>query len=163
MAAGTRPLADARCDSHVIAGEEVKPIGDTGQPIDGRPQIRHGLNDVWSRSVSGTRYRSQPVRWVQEVVEVSGGSRQQRSITGAGTEVCDRCTERNQRRPHADADKGEEQTEPAIYTRELGRRIRQGLVLRERGDRYTPAGVQKLSLVGQDAVSRDRGDSFEVK
>jgi DNA-binding SARP family transcriptional activator len=57
----------------------------------------------------------------------------------------------------------EEQAEPAVYTRELARRIRQGLVLRERGDRYTAAGVQTLSLVGRDAVSRDRGDSFGVK
>jgi DNA-binding SARP family transcriptional activator len=31
----------------------------------------------------------------------------------------------------------EEQAEPAVYTRELARRIRQGLVLRERGERYT--------------------------
>jgi DNA-binding SARP family transcriptional activator len=57
----------------------------------------------------------------------------------------------------------EEQDEPAVYTRELARRIRQGLVLRERGDRYTAAGGQTLSLVGRDAVSRDRGDSFGVK
>ncbi len=57
----------------------------------------------------------------------------------------------------------EEQTEPAVYTRELARRIRQGLVLRERGDCYTAAGGQTLSLVGRDAVSRDRGDSFGVK
>ena len=57
----------------------------------------------------------------------------------------------------------EEQAEPAVYTRELARRIRQGLVLRERGERYTAAGVQTLSLVGRDAVSRDRGDSFGVK
>src|SRR5437763_3319097 len=33
----------------------------------------------------------------------------------------------------------EEQAEPAVYTRELARRIRQGLVLRERGERYTAA------------------------
>jgi DNA-binding SARP family transcriptional activator len=57
----------------------------------------------------------------------------------------------------------EEQTGPAVYTRELARRIRQGLVLRERGDRYTAAGVQTLSLVRRDAVSRDHGDSFGVK
>ena len=57
----------------------------------------------------------------------------------------------------------QEQAEPAVYTRELARRIRQGLVLRERGERYTAAGVQTLSLVGRDAVSRDRGDSFGVK
>jgi DNA-binding SARP family transcriptional activator len=57
----------------------------------------------------------------------------------------------------------EEQTEPAVYTRELARRIRQGLVLRERGDHYTAAGVQTLSLVGRDAMSRNRGDSFGLK
>ena len=34
----------------------------------------------------------------------------------------------------------EEQAEPAVYTRELARRIRQGLVLRERGERYTTVG-----------------------
>jgi len=57
----------------------------------------------------------------------------------------------------------EEQGEPAVYTRELARRIRQGLVLRERGELYTAAGVQTLSLVGRDAVSRDRGHCFGVK
>ncbi len=57
----------------------------------------------------------------------------------------------------------EEQAEPAVYTRELARRIRQGLVLRERGERYTAAGVQAPFLVGQDVVSRDRGDSFGAK
>src|SRR5260221_4349045 len=44
----------------------------------------------------------------------------------------------------------EEQTEPAVYTRELARRIRQRLVLRERGERYTAVRVQTLFLVGQD-------------
>ena len=58
---------------------------------------------------------------------------------------------------------GEEQTEPAVYTRELARRIRQGLVLRERGDRYTAAGVQTLSLVRRNEGLRDRGDSLGVK
>jgi DNA-binding SARP family transcriptional activator len=57
----------------------------------------------------------------------------------------------------------EEQTEPAIYTRELARRIRQGLVLRERGERYTAVRGQTLSLVGQDVVSRDHSDSFGAK
>jgi DNA-binding SARP family transcriptional activator len=56
----------------------------------------------------------------------------------------------------------EEQSEPAIYTRELARRTRQGLVLRERGVRYPAAGVQSLSLVRRNAVSRDLGDSFGV-
>ncbi len=57
----------------------------------------------------------------------------------------------------------EELTEPAVYTRELARRIRQGLVLRERGDRYTAAGLPELSLVGRDAVSRERGGSSGFK
>jgi len=48
----------------------------------------------------------------------------------------------------------EEQAEPAVYTRELVRRIRQGLVLRERGERYTAVRGQTLFLVGQDVVSR---------
>src|SRR5712691_2979272 len=49
----------------------------------------------------------------------------------------------------------EEQAEPATYTRELARRIRQGLVLRERGERYAAVRVQTLSPVGQDAVSKN--------
>ncbi len=57
----------------------------------------------------------------------------------------------------------EEQTEPAVYTRELARSIRQGLILRESGEGYTAMGVQTLSLVGRDAVSRDRGEGFGVK
>jgi DNA-binding SARP family transcriptional activator len=57
----------------------------------------------------------------------------------------------------------EEQAEPAVYTRELARRIRQGLVLRERGGRYTAAGVQTLSMVRRNAVSRDRGDGLGIK
>ena len=57
----------------------------------------------------------------------------------------------------------EEQTEPAVYTRELARRIRQGMVLRERGDRYTAGGVQTPSLAGWDVVSGDHGDSVGVK
>ena len=57
----------------------------------------------------------------------------------------------------------EEQAEPAVYTRELARRIRQGMVLRERGERYTAVGVQTLSLVGQNVVSRDHGDGFDAK
>jgi len=50
----------------------------------------------------------------------------------------------------------EEQTEPAIYTRELARRIRQGLVLRERGERYTTGG-------GQDGAPNDYTDGFGLK
>src|SRR6266702_100322 len=57
----------------------------------------------------------------------------------------------------------EEQAEPAVYTRELARRIRQGLVLRERGERYTAVRVQTLFLVGQDVESRYRGDGFGAK
>jgi DNA-binding SARP family transcriptional activator len=57
----------------------------------------------------------------------------------------------------------EEQSEPAVFTRELARRIRQGLVLRERGERYTAVRGQTLSLVGQDVVSRDPGDGFGAK
>ena len=57
----------------------------------------------------------------------------------------------------------EEQAEPAVYTRELARRIRQGLVLRERGERYAAVVGQTLSLVGQAAVSRDREDDFGAK
>ena len=51
----------------------------------------------------------------------------------------------------------EEQAEPAVYTRELARRIRQGLVLRERGEHYTTVRVQTLSLVGQDVVAEAVG------
>jgi DNA-binding SARP family transcriptional activator len=54
----------------------------------------------------------------------------------------------------------EEQAEPAVYTRELARRIRQGLVLRERGERYTAAPMQTLYLVERDAVSRELVDGF---
>ena len=57
----------------------------------------------------------------------------------------------------------EELTEPAVYTRELARRIRQGLVLRERGDRYTAAGLQTLAPVGRDAVPRERAGSSGFK
>jgi DNA-binding SARP family transcriptional activator len=57
----------------------------------------------------------------------------------------------------------EEQAEPAVYTRELARRIRQGLVLRELGERYAAVRVQTLSLVGPDVVSRDHGDGLGMK
>src|SRR5260370_29028951 len=57
----------------------------------------------------------------------------------------------------------EEQTEPAVYTRELARRIRQGMVLRERGDLYTAVGVHTPSLAGRDVVARDHGGSVGVK
>ena len=58
----------------------------------------------------------------------------------------------------------EEQAEPAVYTRELARRIRQGLVLRERAELYSASGrVRTLLLMGQDAVSRDYGDASGSK
>ncbi len=57
----------------------------------------------------------------------------------------------------------EEQAEPAVYTRELAQRIRQGLVLRERGERYTAGLLTAVSLARRDAVSRDDGDSFGAK
>jgi DNA-binding SARP family transcriptional activator len=57
----------------------------------------------------------------------------------------------------------EEQAEPAVYTRELARRIRQGLVLRELGEYYTAMGAQTLSPLGLNAVSRDHGDGFGAK
>ena len=60
----------------------------------------------------------------------------------------------------------EEQTEPAVYTRELARRIRLGLVLRERGDRYTAVGAQTPPLARWDVRSgqrKDHGDDSAVK
>ena len=51
----------------------------------------------------------------------------------------------------------EEQAEPSVYTYELVRRIRQGLVLRERAERYAAVRVQTLFLAWQDVVSRDYG------
>jgi DNA-binding SARP family transcriptional activator len=54
----------------------------------------------------------------------------------------------------------EEQAEPAVYTRELARRIRQGLVLRERGECYTTSAMKTLCLVERDAVSRELVDGF---
>ncbi len=56
----------------------------------------------------------------------------------------------------------EEQEEPAVYTRELVRRIRQGMVLRDRGDRYTAVGGQTPSLKGWDVESRDHEDDVNV-
>jgi DNA-binding SARP family transcriptional activator len=44
----------------------------------------------------------------------------------------------------------EEQEEPAVYTRELARRIRQGLILRERMEGYTATGAQNQALTRQD-------------
>src|SRR5947209_9990186 len=58
----------------------------------------------------------------------------------------------------------QEQAEPAIYTRELARRIRQGLVLRERRERYSVSGrAGMLSLPWQDGLSNNDGNGFGVK
>jgi hypothetical protein len=57
----------------------------------------------------------------------------------------------------------EEQAEPAVYTRELVRRIRQGLVLREPGERYTTSAMKTLFLVERDAVTRELVDDLRVK
>jgi len=60
----------------------------------------------------------------------------------------------------------EEQTEPAVYTRELARHIRQGLVLRERADGYTAAGTRATALAGrvvQSGQRYDRGEGLGVK
>src|SRR5713226_2268645 len=54
----------------------------------------------------------------------------------------------------------QERAEPAVYTCELARRIRQGLVLQERGERYTAVRGQTLFPMGQDVVSRDHEDAF---
>jgi DNA-binding SARP family transcriptional activator len=47
----------------------------------------------------------------------------------------------------------EEQAEPTVYTRELARRIRLGLVLREKMDSYTATGAQTNALTGQNVRS----------
>ena len=60
----------------------------------------------------------------------------------------------------------EEQAKPAIYTRELARRIRQGLVLREQGERYTAVGAQAPTLTMRDVQSgqrKEHGDGFGMK
>ncbi len=60
----------------------------------------------------------------------------------------------------------EEQAEPAVYTRELARRIRQGLVLREQRELYTAVGAQLPAPAGQDVQSewrKDPGGSLCVK
>jgi DNA-binding SARP family transcriptional activator len=53
----------------------------------------------------------------------------------------------------------EERTEPAVYTRELARRIRQGLVLRERVGGYTTASAAPPASVGTDIQSKRRADT----
>ena len=57
----------------------------------------------------------------------------------------------------------EEQAEPAVYTRELAQRIRQGLVLREPGERYTTSAMKTLFPVERDAVTRELVDDLRVK
>lgn len=47
----------------------------------------------------------------------------------------------------------EDRAEPAVYTRELARRIRQGLVLREQGGLYTALDAQIPAMAGQDVRS----------
>jgi DNA-binding SARP family transcriptional activator len=57
----------------------------------------------------------------------------------------------------------EEQAEPAVYTRELARRIRQGLVLRERGEGCTAMCRQARLLAEQGIVLGDRGEGSVVR
>ena len=53
----------------------------------------------------------------------------------------------------------EERTEPAVYTRELARRIRQGLVLRERVGGYTTASAALPASVRTDVQPKRRADT----
>lgn len=57
----------------------------------------------------------------------------------------------------------EEQAEPTIYTRELARRLSQGLVLREREERYPATKGQVLPPVEHDVVSSDDVDSCDAQ
>ena len=57
----------------------------------------------------------------------------------------------------------EERAEPAVYTRELARRIRHGLVLRERGGGYTTARGPVLSRMEQGRVWEDCGEGCIVR
>jgi DNA-binding SARP family transcriptional activator len=60
----------------------------------------------------------------------------------------------------------EEQAEPAVYTRELVRRIQQGLVLREQVDGYTAVSAQIPALARlcvQSEQRKDRKARFSVK
>jgi DNA-binding SARP family transcriptional activator len=57
----------------------------------------------------------------------------------------------------------EEQAEPAMYTREIARRIRQGLILRESGEYYTAVRAQRLFLVRRDGVLGDHRDGCRTK
>ena len=60
----------------------------------------------------------------------------------------------------------EEQTETAVYTRELAHRIQQGLTLREQGENYTTVGGQNPVLARryvQSGHRKDLGDGFGMK
>ena len=60
----------------------------------------------------------------------------------------------------------EEQAEPAVYTHELARRIRQGLVLRERGERYPAVGERTPTLTlwdVQPGQGKEHWDGFGMK
>src|SRR6266480_2244028 len=60
----------------------------------------------------------------------------------------------------------EEQAEPAVYTCELARRIRQGLVLRERGERYPAVGERTPTLTMWDVQpgkGKEHSDGFGMK
>ncbi len=57
----------------------------------------------------------------------------------------------------------EEKDEPADYTRELARRIRQGLILREQGGFYTVVQARIPSPVGLHSASLEQGTSREVE
>jgi DNA-binding SARP family transcriptional activator len=60
----------------------------------------------------------------------------------------------------------EEQVEPAVYTRELARRIRQGLALREQGASYTAVGAQTPTLAMravQSGQRKEHEDGFGMK
>jgi hypothetical protein len=57
----------------------------------------------------------------------------------------------------------EEQAEPAVHTRELARRIQQGLILRERRGRYTAVQAHIPSLAGLHRASTEQANSFDVE
>jgi DNA-binding SARP family transcriptional activator len=57
----------------------------------------------------------------------------------------------------------EEKDEPADYTRELARRIRQGLTLRERGGFYSVAQARIPAAVGLHSASIEQGNICEVE
>lgn len=57
----------------------------------------------------------------------------------------------------------QEQAEPAVYTRELARRIRQGLVLREHRERYTTSGRSEAQPEGSTAALVRPGEDFSQR